>query len=71
MAAAALRSAARAWRTVIPAVARDLATLEELRAELGGSFTAVPADAADPTMAGQLINAYHPRILVPPRALAR
>jgi NAD(P)-dependent dehydrogenase (short-subunit alcohol dehydrogenase family) len=31
---------------------------------LGGSFTAVPADAADPTAAGQLIDAYRPGILV-------
>jgi NAD(P)-dependent dehydrogenase (short-subunit alcohol dehydrogenase family) len=45
-------------------VARDRAPLEELRAELGESFTAVSADAADPTVAGQLIDAYHPRILV-------
>jgi NAD(P)-dependent dehydrogenase (short-subunit alcohol dehydrogenase family) len=45
-------------------VARDHAPLEELRAELGESFTAVSADAADPTVAGQLIDAYHPRILV-------
>ena len=45
-------------------VARDRAALDELRAELGGSFTAVPADAADPTVAGQLIDAYRPAILV-------
>ncbi len=45
-------------------VARDRAPLEELRAELGESFTAVSADAADPTVAGQLIDAYRPRILV-------
>jgi NAD(P)-dependent dehydrogenase (short-subunit alcohol dehydrogenase family) len=45
-------------------VARDRAPLEELRAELGESFTAVSADAADPTVAGQLIDVYHPRILV-------
>jgi NAD(P)-dependent dehydrogenase (short-subunit alcohol dehydrogenase family) len=45
-------------------VARDRAPLEELRVELGESFTAVSADAADPTVAGQLIDAYHPRILV-------
>jgi NAD(P)-dependent dehydrogenase (short-subunit alcohol dehydrogenase family) len=32
-------------------VARDRAALDELRAELGGSFTAVSADAADPTVA--------------------
>jgi NAD(P)-dependent dehydrogenase (short-subunit alcohol dehydrogenase family) len=45
-------------------VARDRAPLEELRADLGESFTAVSADAADPTVAGQLIDAHHPRILV-------
>jgi NAD(P)-dependent dehydrogenase (short-subunit alcohol dehydrogenase family) len=45
-------------------VARDRAPLEELRTELGESFAAVSADAADPTVAGQLIDAYHPRILV-------
>jgi NAD(P)-dependent dehydrogenase (short-subunit alcohol dehydrogenase family) len=44
-------------------VARDRAPLEELRAELG-AITAVSADAADPTVAGRLIDAYHPRILV-------
>ena len=45
-------------------VARDCAPLEELRAELGGAFTAVPADAADPVVAGQLIDTYRPAILV-------
>jgi NAD(P)-dependent dehydrogenase (short-subunit alcohol dehydrogenase family) len=45
-------------------VARDRAPLEELRADLGESFTAVASDAADPTVAGQLIDACHPRILV-------
>src|SRR5215468_11202206 len=45
-------------------VARDRAPLEELRAELGESFTAVPADAADPTVVGQLTDAYRPGILV-------
>ena len=45
-------------------VARDGAALEELRAELGESFTPVSADAADPTVAGQLIDAYRPGILV-------
>jgi NAD(P)-dependent dehydrogenase (short-subunit alcohol dehydrogenase family) len=45
-------------------VARDRAALDELRAELGGSFTAVPSDAADPIVAGQLIDAYRPAILV-------
>jgi NAD(P)-dependent dehydrogenase (short-subunit alcohol dehydrogenase family) len=45
-------------------VARDGAGLEELRTELGESFTPVSADAADPTVAGQLIDAYRPTILV-------
>jgi len=41
-------------------VARDRAR----RAELGGSFTPVAADAADPVVAGALTDAYHPRVLV-------
>ena len=45
-------------------VARDRGPLEELRAELGGSFTAVAADAADPNVAGRLIDTYRPGILV-------
>jgi NAD(P)-dependent dehydrogenase (short-subunit alcohol dehydrogenase family) len=45
-------------------VARDRGPLEDLRAQLGESFTAVPADAADPVVAGQLIDAYRPAILV-------
>ena len=45
-------------------VARDHAPLEELRAELGGSFTAVSADAADPMVAGELIDRYRPGVLV-------
>jgi NADP-dependent 3-hydroxy acid dehydrogenase YdfG len=45
-------------------VARDAAALAELRTGLGESFTPVSADAADPTVAGQLIDAYRPRILV-------
>ncbi len=45
-------------------VARDRGPLEELRAELGESFTAVPADAADPVAAGELIDRYRPTVLV-------
>ena len=45
-------------------VARDNAQLQEVSGELGGSFTPVTADATDPTVAGQLIDAYHPGILV-------
>ncbi len=45
-------------------VARDAAALDEVREQLGGTFTAVTADAADPVVAGQLIDTYQPRTLV-------
>lgn len=45
-------------------VARDRAQLEEVHDEIGQSFTPVVADAADPVVAGQLIDAYQPRTLV-------
>jgi NAD(P)-dependent dehydrogenase (short-subunit alcohol dehydrogenase family) len=45
-------------------VARSYGPLEELAAELGGSFTAVAADVADPVVAGQLTDAYRPGVLV-------
>jgi RNA polymerase sigma-70 factor (ECF subfamily) len=45
-------------------IARERGPLEELRSELGESFTAVTADAADPAAAGHLIDAYRPGILV-------
>ncbi len=45
-------------------VARDTAALDEVREQLGGMFTAVTADAADPVVAGQLIDDYEPRTLV-------
>ena len=45
-------------------VARDRVRLEELRDQLGGTFTPVIADVADPVVAGQLTDAYHPRTLV-------
>jgi NAD(P)-dependent dehydrogenase (short-subunit alcohol dehydrogenase family) len=45
-------------------VARDRAALEQVRGDLGGSFTAVAADAADPVVAGQLLSTYRPRTLV-------
>jgi MFS family permease len=48
----------------VAGVARGRAQLQELRAELGESFTPVTADAADPTVAGQLIDADRPSILV-------
>jgi NAD(P)-dependent dehydrogenase (short-subunit alcohol dehydrogenase family) len=45
-------------------VARDRGALEELRDELGGSFTAVVGDAADPMVAGALIDRWRPGVLV-------
>jgi NAD(P)-dependent dehydrogenase (short-subunit alcohol dehydrogenase family) len=45
-------------------VARNHARLEEVHAELGDSFTPVEADAADPVVAGHLIDSYRPRVLV-------
>jgi NADP-dependent 3-hydroxy acid dehydrogenase YdfG len=41
-------------------VARDRPRLEELRAQLGGTFTPVAADAADPVIAGQLLDKHRP-----------
>jgi NAD(P)-dependent dehydrogenase (short-subunit alcohol dehydrogenase family) len=45
-------------------VARDGGQLAEVRAELGESFPPVTGDAADPALAGQLIDAYRPDLLV-------
>jgi NAD(P)-dependent dehydrogenase (short-subunit alcohol dehydrogenase family) len=45
-------------------VARDAAVLDEVREQLGTAFTPVAADAADPVVAGQLIDAYQPGTLV-------
>ena len=45
-------------------VARDGARLAALQAQLGDGFTPVAGDATDATMAGQLIDRYHPRTLV-------
>ena len=48
-------------------IARDRSRLDELRPQLSGlgsGFTAVAADAADPVVAGQVLDEYRPRILV-------
>src|SRR5215467_14739969 len=45
-------------------VARDRLGLEDLRADLGESFTPVAADAADPVAAGQLIEQFNPGVLI-------
>jgi NAD(P)-dependent dehydrogenase (short-subunit alcohol dehydrogenase family) len=59
IAAALSQSGAR-----VVGVARDRALLAELRAQLGDTFTPVSADATDPVVAGQLIDAFRPRTLV-------
>ena len=48
----------------VAGVARSEAQLEDLRASIGGAFTPVAADAADPVTAGQLIDRHRPRVLV-------
>jgi NAD(P)-dependent dehydrogenase (short-subunit alcohol dehydrogenase family) len=45
-------------------VARSKPALDTLHAQLGGTFIPVAGDAADPVLAGQLIDAYRPRTLV-------
>jgi len=45
-------------------VARSAAPLHDLRDELGDTFTAVVADAADPATASRLLDEYRPRTLV-------
>jgi NADP-dependent 3-hydroxy acid dehydrogenase YdfG len=45
-------------------VARSSAQLDELRDELGPTFTPVAADAADPAVAGRLIDEHRPHTLV-------
>ena len=60
----AIATALAAAGSQVVGVARDQAALGGLHAELGGSFTPVAADAADPVVAGQLIDAYRPGLLV-------
>jgi NAD(P)-dependent dehydrogenase (short-subunit alcohol dehydrogenase family) len=45
-------------------VARTRSGLDELSDELGDTFTAVPADAADASTADRLLDEYRPRTLV-------
>src|SRR4051812_46470458 len=45
-------------------IARDPAALDGVAEQLGGAFTPVVADAADPVVAGTLIDRYRPRVLV-------
>jgi NADP-dependent 3-hydroxy acid dehydrogenase YdfG len=60
----AIATALAASGVPVTGVARDGAALDAVAAELGGSFTPVAADAADPVVAGQLIDACRPGLLV-------
>jgi NADP-dependent 3-hydroxy acid dehydrogenase YdfG len=60
----AIASALSSRGAHVVGVARDRARLEELRAQLGGTFTPVAADATDPVVAGLLLDAHRPRTLV-------
>jgi NAD(P)-dependent dehydrogenase (short-subunit alcohol dehydrogenase family) len=48
----------------VVAVARTADQLGQLRDELGGKLTVVAADAADPVVAGSLVERYRPTTLV-------
>jgi NAD(P)-dependent dehydrogenase (short-subunit alcohol dehydrogenase family) len=48
----------------VTGVARNGDRLAAVRADIGTGFTPVAADAADPVVAGQLIDAYQPSLLV-------
>ncbi len=45
-------------------VAHDTAALDDVRDQLGDAFTPIAADAADPVLAGHLIDEYSPHVLV-------
>nr|VTP03591.1 Sorbitol dehydrogenase [Mycobacterium riyadhense] len=51
-------------------VARTRAHLEDVREQLGDTFTPVAADAADPATASRLIEQYRPRTIVLSAGLA-
>ena len=48
----------------VVAVARHAEPLDGLRAEIGPSLTVIAADAADPVVAGTLVDRYRPATLV-------
>ena len=60
----AIATALAASGVPVTGVARDGAALDAVAAKLGGSFTPVAADAADPVVAGRLIDACRPGLLV-------
>ncbi|MGE2814973.1 SDR family oxidoreductase [Mycobacterium heidelbergense] len=60
----AIATALSAAGADVVGVARNRALLDEVRGQLGDTFTPVAADAADPATAGRLIDEYGPRTLV-------
>jgi NAD(P)-dependent dehydrogenase (short-subunit alcohol dehydrogenase family) len=60
----AIASALHARGDAVVAVARNAELLASVRDELGGTLTTVVADAADPVVAGTLIEQYRPDTLV-------
>jgi NADP-dependent 3-hydroxy acid dehydrogenase YdfG len=60
----AIATALAASGVPVTGVARDRDALDAVAAELGGSFTPVAADATDPVVAGRLIDACRPGLLV-------
>ena len=60
----AIATALSAAGAGVVGVARTGALLDEVRSELGDTFTGVVADAADPATASRLIDEYRPRTLV-------
>ena len=60
----AIATALSAAGAHVVGVARNASALDELRDELGDTFTAVAADAADPATAGRLLDEYSARTLV-------
>jgi NAD(P)-dependent dehydrogenase (short-subunit alcohol dehydrogenase family) len=60
----AIASALCAQGAGVVAVARNAELLASLRDELGDRLTAVVADAADPVVAGTLIDTYQPDTLI-------
>jgi NAD(P)-dependent dehydrogenase (short-subunit alcohol dehydrogenase family) len=60
----AIAAALSAAGALVVGVARTPSDLDEVREELGDTFTAVAADATDPETAGRLLDEYRPRTLV-------
>ena len=60
----AIATALSAAGAEVVGVARTGALLDEVRSELGDTFTGVVADAADPATASRLIDEYRPCTLV-------